>query len=142
MSSFSLFIVALALCSPVTVRAQNQSGENPCGPLPINFKTNEIRARIIHREPLRVYETNVKINPATRLSFSLIVGADGAVTCLRLLRGHPLLAASAIDSVRHWRFRPLMKSGKNQSYGGTLVLKGAEFFLIGLLSSSPRDFQK
>jgi hypothetical protein len=127
MNGLSIVVIALVLCSLVTARAQGQPGGTPCGPLPVNFKANEMRTRITHREPLRINETNVKINPDSKLSFGLIVDADSAVTCLHLLRGHPLLAASAIESLKHWRFRPLVKSGKTVPYSGTLVLKGREF---------------
>ena len=37
-----------------------------------------------------------------------IIGRDGAVSSLEVVRGHPLLAPAAIDAVREWRYKPYM----------------------------------
>jgi hypothetical protein len=42
-------------------------------------------------------------------------------------QGHPILASVALESLRHWRFRPLVIEGKPVAYGGTLNLKGKDF---------------
>jgi len=120
-------MMVLALACSVAAAAQNRTNGNLCGPLPVKFKSNEMRERITYREPLRVNETNVWIKPSARLSFSLGVDRNGAVTCIQFFRGHPFFGAVAIESLKHWRFQPLVKSGKIVPYGGLLVLKGAEF---------------
>jgi protein TonB len=34
------------------------------------------------------------------------IGKEGAIENLRLLSGHPMLSAAAIEAVRQWRYRP------------------------------------
>jgi periplasmic protein TonB len=41
-----------------------------------------------------------------------IIGRDGAVSSLQVVRGHPLLAPAAIDAVREWRYRPYTLNGE------------------------------
>jgi protein TonB len=36
------------------------------------------------------------------------IGRDGSIENLRILSGHPLLAQSAIDAVKQWRYRPYL----------------------------------
>jgi TonB family protein len=42
-----------------------------------------------------------------QVQVELMVGADGHVRNAHVLHGHPLLAASALKSVRNWVYRPL-----------------------------------
>lgn len=37
---------------------------------------------------------------------SAVIGKDGTIENLRVLSGHPMLVAAAIDAVRRWRYRP------------------------------------
>lgn len=41
-----------------------------------------------------------------------VIGQDGTVRDLRLISGHPLLVAAAIDAVRQWRYRPYTLNGE------------------------------
>jgi TonB family protein len=41
-----------------------------------------------------------------------ILGKDGFVKELRLVSGDPLLAASGLEAVRQWRYRPVRLNGK------------------------------
>jgi len=41
-----------------------------------------------------------------------IIGRDGVVSSLELVRGHPLLAPAAIEAVREWRYRPYTLNGE------------------------------
>ncbi len=42
----------------------------------------------------------------------IIVSADGSVSQIKLLTGHPLLAKAAIQAVQQWMFQPTMLRGK------------------------------
>jgi TonB family protein len=42
----------------------------------------------------------------------VIVGADGSITDLTLVSGHPMLAPAAIAAVRQWKYQPYMLNGK------------------------------
>ena len=43
---------------------------------------------------------------------AVVVGKDGAVMEIRLISGHPFLVSSAMESVKHWRYRPAKVAGQ------------------------------
>ena len=40
-----------------------------------------------------------------------VVGVDGRVADVKVLRGHPLLDQAAVEAVRQWRYQPLLLNG-------------------------------
>jgi protein TonB len=40
------------------------------------------------------------------------ISKDGAIENLRLMSGHPMLAPSAIEAVRQWRYKPYILNGE------------------------------
>jgi TonB-like protein len=57
------------------------------------------------------------------VSLLLAVGASGDAQCVRVLKGHPLEFASAIEAIRQWRFRPYVVAGKPRSVVGEVTLE-------------------
>lgn len=47
-----------------------------------------------------------------RVVVEAMVMEDGSVGELKVMQGHPLLAQSALDAVKHWRYQPFMLDGK------------------------------
>jgi protein TonB len=45
------------------------------------------------------------------VEFTALIGKDGRITNLHLLRGHPLLVAAATQAVLQWRYRPTLLNG-------------------------------
>ena len=41
-----------------------------------------------------------------------VVNVEGQVGDLKLVSGHPLLSAAAMDAVREWRYSPYLLNGK------------------------------
>jgi protein TonB len=41
-----------------------------------------------------------------------VLGTDGRIHELKVLRGHPLLINAALDAVRQWIFEPTMLNGQ------------------------------
>jgi protein TonB len=41
-----------------------------------------------------------------------VIAKDGAIQDLRVLSGHPLLIASAVNAVRQWVYRPTLLNGQ------------------------------
>jgi protein TonB len=69
-------------------------------------------ARLLHRvEP--VYPTLAR---QTRISGTVeltgVIGADGRIRELRVVSGHPFLAAAALDAVRQWVYEPTLLNGE------------------------------
>jgi protein TonB len=46
------------------------------------------------------------------VELSAIIGKDGKVQDLKLVRGHPLLVPAAIQAVRDWEYRPTLLNGE------------------------------
>ncbi|MFZ0936326.1 MAG: energy transducer TonB, partial [Bryobacteraceae bacterium] len=46
------------------------------------------------------------------VELSAIIGKDGRVQDLKVVRGHPLLVQSALDAVRRWVYRPTLLNGE------------------------------
>jgi protein TonB len=46
------------------------------------------------------------------VELSAIIGKDGRVQDLKLVRGHPLLVQAAIQAVRDWEYRPTLLNGE------------------------------
>jgi TonB family protein len=42
----------------------------------------------------------------------VIVGEDGRVHALHIIKGHPMLATAAYNAVRQWEFKPYVENGK------------------------------
>jgi protein TonB len=46
------------------------------------------------------------------VTLDAVIGADGSIQQLRLVSGHPLLTASAMQAVQQWRYSPTFLNGK------------------------------
>ena len=49
---------------------------------------------------------------ARTVRLQCVIGRDGRVTDLRLVRGHPLLVKAAVKAVQQWLYRPTMLNGE------------------------------
>jgi protein TonB len=45
------------------------------------------------------------------VTLDVLVGKDGVIQTLSVREGHPLLAESALQTVRHWTYRPTEVNG-------------------------------
>jgi protein TonB len=85
---------------------------------------------VVHAPPLRVRVGGVVSAPVpisrpspvyppiavqTRVSgvvnLEAVIGTDGRVRALRLIKGHPLLVAAAMAAVKEWRYTPTLLNG-------------------------------
>ncbi len=51
-----------------------------------------------------------------------IIGRDGSIQNLRLMSGHPMLAAAALAAVKQWRYRPHLLNGEPVEVETTVVV--------------------
>jgi protein TonB len=77
-----------------------------------------IRAGGMVQPPQKVHDVSPEYPPlalAARLQGSVVIEcvitAEGSVSELTVLRGHPLLNAAAVAAVSRWRYRPTMLNG-------------------------------
>jgi protein TonB len=63
-------------------------------------------------QPRPVYpELALRMRVSGVVELEGVIGTDGRLRELRVLRGHPLLVAAALDAVRHWVYRPTLLNG-------------------------------
>jgi TonB family protein len=60
-----------------------------------------------------------------RVRVQLVVSPDGTVANAHVLSGNPLLAAAVLDSVRMWRYRPLVAKGGPTSFATSVEVNFA-----------------
>jgi periplasmic protein TonB len=60
-----------------------------------------------------IYPTPAKlIHLSGQVYLHAIIGINGSVQNLEVVRGHPLLAAAALNAVRQWRYKPTILGGQ------------------------------
>ena len=96
-----------------------------CEKQPVHFKAAAMSQRFIRRTPIVLQAQSVRISGVIELL--VVVGNDGKPSCISVVRGHPILTATAIASVKEWQFRPCHQNGKVVTYSGALVLDAREF---------------
>lgn len=52
-----------------------------------------------------------------------LVGRDGSIDELEVISGHPMLTRSALEAVRHWRYKPTIVSGSPVEVETTITVK-------------------
>ena len=75
----------------------------------------------------RITPTYPELGIASRASAIVIleatVGTDGRVQDVKVLRGHPLFDAAAIEAVRQWRYQPLLLNGVPVPFIATVTVQ-------------------
>ena len=52
----------------------------------------------------------------------VIIGKEGDVQSIQLVTGHPMLAPSAINAVKQWKYKPFLLNGEPLEVDTTVVL--------------------
>jgi protein TonB len=82
----------------------------PTGPVRIGGRVQE--ANLI-RKVTPVYPPLAKsARVQGTVEFTAIIGKDGTIRELKLVRGHPLLVNAARQAVEQWRYKPTMLNGE------------------------------
>ena len=71
-----------------------------------------MRDRLMNK-PMPRYPTAALQNRLSGIAvIQILVGTDGAVRQVQVVRGHPMLAPAAADAVRHWMYKPTIVLGE------------------------------
>jgi hypothetical protein len=76
-----------------------------CPPRAVRLSAGQVKTRVRHTVPVHrpALGKDVRINGI--VVFVVGIGDHGDVVCIRVVSGHPLLLAPAIDSVKQWKFQ-------------------------------------
>jgi hypothetical protein len=99
-------ILGLAVLALPGGIARDPSGHTVCcPPRDVRFSARQMKARLRHTMPVLPPGLGKDVRVEGNVVF--VVGFDtrGDVVCIRSISGHPLLVASAIDSLKHWKFQ-------------------------------------
>lgn len=84
----------------------------PNGDVPVRLDENAARARVVKSVPPEYPSDAAVARIQGRVSLRIIIGEDGNVHAVHIIRGHPMLAPAAYNAVRKWKFNPYVENGK------------------------------
>jgi outer membrane biosynthesis protein TonB len=118
----SRFLLVFALASTVLVAAQKKSVPSCCLSGAERVSPQQVKALLSKTEPIQAPCCGHKLHIDGIIVLEIAVDANGDVTCVTMLSGHPLIIGSVIDSVRRWKFRPYAVNGQKKSFCGKVTL--------------------
>ncbi len=87
-------------------------GSLPGGPNPVPVETLGITPVPLH-QPFPPYPASARAtNLAGVVVVEIVVGVDGRVQSARLVKSQPVFDAVALDTVRKWRYQPVVVAGR------------------------------
>jgi len=94
-----------------------------CTPGVDKLPPKQVKTLLDKTEPIQAPCCGSNVHIKGTIVLAIAVDANGEVTCVTLVSGHPLIIASAIDSVRRWKFRPYAVKGVKKSFCGKVTLR-------------------
>jgi len=67
-----------------------------------------------------------------------VIGKDGVIRELRVLKGHPMLTSAALDVVKGWKYKPYEKNGKKIAVKTSIIVN---FTLVNSAQGNPSKNQ-
>ena len=96
-------VLPLGLCMIAAALEQNTA--------PVHVSSEDAEAHILHRS----YPSAPPEAQAARINGTVIleatISSSGDVESVRVVSGHPLLAQSAVEAVRGWKYKPFLENG-------------------------------
>ncbi len=69
-------------------------------------------ARLIYQPKPEYPELARMTRTEGAVEFEAVIGKDGTIEELKVLKGHPLLVKAALEAVRQWRYQPTLLNGE------------------------------
>ncbi|OLC84804.1 MAG: hypothetical protein AUH66_00150 [Acidobacteria bacterium 13_1_40CM_4_57_6] len=117
------FALVFAFAATLLVATEKKSVPNCCTSGAARVSPKQVDALLEKTEPILVPCCGHKLHIEGTIVLAMAVDANGEVTCVNIVSGHPLLIGSAIDSVRRWKFRSYLVNGMKKSFCGKVALR-------------------
>ncbi|MBZ5727645.1 MAG: TonB family protein [Acidobacteriia bacterium] len=91
--------------------ASAPAGQAAEAPMRIRVGSNVEQANLVSQVPPVYPELAKQARIQGTVSLSAVIGKDGRVAELKVLKGHPLMIQAAMDAVRQWVYRPTLLNG-------------------------------
>jgi hypothetical protein len=115
--------LVLALASTLLVATEKKSIPNCCTSSAEKLSPKQVNTLLDKTEPIQGLCLGHNLHIKGTIILAIVVDANGEVTCVTVVSGHPLIIGTAIDSVRRWKFRPYAENGVKKSFCGKVALR-------------------
>ena len=119
----SRFILVLALAPSLLMATEKKPARNCCTSIAEKVSPRQVNALLDKTEQIQTPCCGHGLHIEGTIVLVIAVDADGEVTCVTVVSGHPLIIGSAIDSVRRWKFRSYVVNGLKKSFCGKVTLR-------------------
>lgn len=119
----SRFLLVLALTPSLLMATEKKPARNCCTSITEKMSPRQVNALVDKTEPIQTPCCGHGLHIEGTIVLAISVDADGEVTCVTIVSGHPLIIGSAIDSVRRWKFRSYVVNGLKKSFCGKVTLR-------------------
>jgi hypothetical protein len=117
-----LGLIGALMLSPL-LASQERSAANCCTSGATRISARTVKTLLTKTEPIQAPCCADMMHIKGTLVFSLAVDTNGQVICVDSVSGHPLIIGVAIDSIRQWKFRPLIVRGLKKKFCGKVTLR-------------------
>lgn len=101
----SLVLAATSLLSPAVPAAAAQAA-------PLRISGIVMQTKLVKTSPLTYPEQARKKNIQGTVSLDVLINPNGSVKSVKVTDGPKELTKAAVNSVKHWRYQPVLLHGK------------------------------
>jgi len=123
MLSRFLLVFVFALAPSLVMATEKKPARTCCTSGAERVSPKQVYALLDKTEPIQTPCCGHGLHIEGIIVLAIAVDADGDVTCVTVVSGHPLIIGSAIDSVRRWKFRSYVVNGLKKSFCGKVALR-------------------
>jgi outer membrane biosynthesis protein TonB len=115
--------LVLALGSTLLVATEKKPTPNCCTLGAERLSPKQVNTLLDKTEPIQGPCLGHSLHITGTIVLAIAVDANGEITCVAMVSGHPLIIGTAIDSVRRWKFRPYAVNGQKKNFCGKITLR-------------------
>lgn len=115
--------LVLTLASTLLVATEKKSIPNRCTSGAERLSPKQVNTLVDKTEPIQGLCLGHNLHMKGTIVLAIAVDANGEITCVTVVSGHPLIIGTAIDSVRRWKFRSYAVNGLKKSLCGKVTLR-------------------
>lgn len=115
--------LVLTLASTLPVATEKKSIPDCCTSGAERLSPKQVNTMVDKTEPIQGLCLGHNLHIKGTIVLAIAVDANGEITCVTVVSGHPLIIGTAIDSVRRWKFRPYGANGLKKSFCGKVTLR-------------------
>ena len=108
--------IAGGIVGGIPIRSAPPPPPVPAPVKPVRIGGDIDRPTLLHRVNPDYPQIAISARKEGVVILEATVGADGAVSNVRVLRSEPLLDNAAVDAVKQWRYSPLQLNGRAQPF--------------------------